>query len=548
MTREKISNIIGLLLLAGCFTWSLVKVAGRERAERSGRPVIRLAHWQLEGGIRDAIDGLARDYEKLHPGIQVEQLAIPERVYAQWLQTRLIGGTATDIIQIGMIQGGEDNILARFFLPLSDLVEQPNPYNKGTPLERTAWRETFIDGLEAGYSYRPNLIEYYGVGLSMFTIRIYANASLWRRVLGDTPPPAGFREFLDICHRVKTWAEEKKTALIPVAGSRANGPQLIGQFTSSQTQRLTRQALRTCSLKASPAEVGMGYLLGDWTLDSPGLTSAFAINREVGLLLQPGYMSVSREDASFYFLQKHALMIATGSWDASSFRQQADFELMVFDIPIPSRTHPEYGPHVLGPSSEAAITIGFTLGVNQRSPLRDQAIDFLHYLTSQQANGRFSERSGWLPSVAGVTPSPFVRAFLPRTEGYVNGFGPGGIGANTKRILDTANNLLVQPSGSVEEFKARIRPSLENAIRQDLARQAGVTGVNVGRQDLSIAAWNALRRHESEKAGQDPVATADDDSSQRLSKFLEAQNEQESTKAWIASQLAARRSVETGTH
>ncbi|RRJ96340.1 extracellular solute-binding protein [Opitutaceae bacterium TAV4] len=531
MKRENIGNIIGLLLLLGCFAFALFKVFGRTRAEARGGEVIRFAHWQLEGGLRKAFDQLARDYEKLHPGVTIEQLAIPERTYAQWIQTQLIGGTATDILQLGRLSAGEDEMLARFFHPLSDLVEQPNPYNKGTALETTAWRNTFIDGLVGGFNYRPNLLEYYGVGMSMHTTRVYYNETLWKLILGDTPPPTDFDQFITICDRVRDYAKKTGAKVIPVAGSKANGPALIDKLAASQTQRLARTVLRNYSMKQDPAEIGISYLRGDWTLDTPAIEGALSIIRDVGLRLQPGYMSVTREDSAFYFVQSRALMIAAGSWDAPSFRQQAPFQIRVFNIPIPARTHPKYGANVYGPASEAATQVALSFGICRESPHRERAIDFLHYLTSQTANARFSQMSDWLPAIVDVDAPPFVQPFLPRTEGYVDGFGIGSIGANTKRILENANNNLVQAAGSIEEFKSIVAPRLPGAVRQDLARQVHIARLNIGRQDIILAASNELLSY---------LGADNKDLQRRIGETIEAQNQQEGTRAWIQSELDRR--------
>ncbi|AHF90893.1 ABC transporter substrate-binding protein [Opitutaceae bacterium TAV5] len=526
MKRENLGNIIGLLLLLGCFSFALFKVFGRARAGAQGGEIIRFAHWQLEGGLRKAFDALARDYEKLHPEVKIEQLAIPERTYAQWIQTQLIGGTAADILQIGGLSAGEDEMLSRFFHPLSDLVEQPNPYNQGTDLENTAWRDTFIDGLVGGY--RPNLLEYYGVGMSMHTVRVYYNASLWRRILGDTPVPADFDQFIAICDRVRDYAGKTGAKVIPVAGSKANGPHLIDKLAASQTQRLARSVLRNYSMKQDPAEVGIGYLRGDWSLDTPAIESMLSITRDVGLRLQPGYMSVTREDSAFYFVQSRALMIAAGSWDAPSFRQQASFEVKVFEIPIPSRSHPEYGAHVYGPASEAATTVSLSFGILRQSRHRERAIDFLQFITSRTSNAKFTRLSDWLPGIVDVEAPRFVQPFLPRTNGYVDGFNIRTIGGNTRRILENANNNLVQPSGSVEEFKSIVNPRLPAAVRQDLARQIHIARLNIGRQDLILAANNELLFY---------PGTDNNVLLRHISETIEAQNQQEGTRAWIQSEL-----------
>lgn len=522
LSRQNAANFTGLLLLAACFLFALVKVFSRVRSEKTdGREIIRFAHWQLEAGLRSTFDTLARDYEKLHPHVRVEQLAIPERTYPQWLQTQLIGGTATDLIELGkMPPNTEDEMLARFFIPLTDLVEQPNPYNAGTDLANTPWRETFVDGLVGGFSYRPNLLEYYGVPMSMHTVRVYYNVPLWRRILGNTPPPASFEEFISLCQRVEDYARENKITIFPIAGSKLNGPLIIYKFTSSQTQRLIATGLRNYAFHRDPATLGVSFLRGDWSLNTPAIIDGFSITREIGQRLQPGYMQVPREDASFYFVQGRALLIATGSYDAPSFRQQAPFEIAVFNLPIPTRSHPRFGPNLLGPASEASTTTSLNFGIPRQSQNQERAIDFLHFLTSRAQNARFTELSTWLPSIVGAPISPQVEPFIPLTDGYVDGFEISNLGTNTRRIVDNAFNSLVSSTGSVEGFKAAIAPHIESTVRQDLARQTHVTRLNVMRQDLALAASFMLR------------------DTKRASALAETQNQQEASRAWIEGELA----------
>ena len=103
---------------------------------------IRLAHRQLEGGVREALDALAREHEKGNPGVRIKQIPIPERIYSNWLLTQLVGGTAPNIIQIGM--GSTDERLARYFLPLTDLAKAPNPHNAGADLDGVTHFQEFL--------------------------------------------------------------------------------------------------------------------------------------------------------------------------------------------------------------------------------------------------------------------------------------------------------------------------------------------------------------------------------------------------------------------
>lgn len=520
MKISSILNVVGFSLLGAVFFWSAQRALrpAAEVAAADGRVTIRFAHWQLEGGLRETLDRLARDYERRHPDVRIEQIAVPERVYAQWRTTQLVGGTVPDLLSLG--KGMTDETLARYFVPLTAHVERPNPYNRGTTLEGLPMRETFVDGMEGGLSYNQNLLEYYGVPLSMFTVRIYYNRTLWREILGDTPPPADFDEFIALCDRVRAFATRQGWPLIPMAGSRDNAPILIGRLFTSQTQRLNQRLDVLHELKPPPAQVALAYLRGDWSLDDPAIERALEISRVAGLNFQSGYSQLGRDDASFYFVQGRALMIATGSWDSTSFRQQAGFEIDAFNIPIPGRDHPRYGAQLFGPASESDAGTGLAFGVSRSSPHFERALDFIQFLSSQPINEEFSRNSGWLPAVIGITPPPQVRPFLPRSDGYVGGFGFTQFGADSARVNSAHTSKLVSAAGSVESFRAALAAELPEAIRNDLQRVARSSLLNIGRQDLIIAGQAGLRRLE-------PATDA-----LKLSRLLESQNRREAQVAW----------------
>jgi ABC-type glycerol-3-phosphate transport system substrate-binding protein len=531
MRGFSLSVIFGLGLLVAVFVLSTVRVVTRpirsSLEEADGRVVLRFSHWQLESGLRDAMEELAREYEILHPNVRVEQMPVPNRIYAQWLKTRLIGETAPDIVQLP--RAVDDETLARHFIPLTTEVEQPNPYNRGTALAEAAWRDTFVDGLAGPFSYRPTLLEYYGIPMSMFTVRIYYNRDLWRRLLGDAPPPTEYEEFRQLWSAAAAAAEQAGIAVIPLVGSFDNGPILISRFVGSQTQSLAQRISRSRTLRATQADINIGYLGGEWSIDDPALQAAFSLAREVSQMMQPGYAQLRHEDATFRFTQGRALMVASGSWDAPVFRSLCDFEIGVFDIPLPGANHPRFGPQVLGPPSEAETSTGMAFGISRGSPRQAEAIDFLRFITSVEGNTAFTRRSGWLPSVLGVIPPDEVAPFLPRIEGHPEGFNLAfGQGSAINLLVSRQNNLLIASNGSVERYVEALRGGLESAFRHDLARSSRNALQNIGRQDILLAGRSA----HGQAITSDP----------RVSALLESQNQQESLRAWIELELSRSRS------
>lgn len=528
MKREKISNYIGLFLLLACFAVAIHRIATRPSAQPTdGTERIRFSHWQLEGGLREAFDQLSREYEALHPGVKIEQVAIPERTYAQWMRTQLVGETITEIVQLGF--GVDDEVLARFFTPLTDYVEQPNPYNAGTDLAGVPLRDTILDGMQGISCYSPNLLEYYGIPVSMFTVRMFYNRTLWETMLGDVPPPANYEEFIAICERVRKLSEESSRKIIPIAGSKSNAPPLLNRLFASQVQRLNQTLDTQKSMRPSVQELGISLLSGGWTIDDPAFTSALEITREAAAYFQPGYSQLARDDASFYFLQGRALMIATGSWDSPSFRAQADFEIGVFSLPIPTTEHPRYGRQMLGVASEAETGTGLSFGIPKQTRNFDRALDFLHFLVSKSRNATFSRVSGWLPATVGVEPAEYVRPFLPVTDGYLDGFGPefrmGG--GNAARVLASSNNVLVSPTGSVQAFKDTIREPFMEALRQDLQRTNHITTLNFNRQDAVLLANEMLLTH----------SEAPDSVTRKINELRESQSKLEANTAWQEHEL-----------
>lgn len=517
---ERILNTIGISLLALCFLLSLGRIAWKSAARTgesaSDRVEIRIAHWQLEGGIREAIDALAEDYMRLNPGVRVLQIPIPERIYKNWLLTQLVGGTAPDIIQLGI--GISDERLARFFIPLTEVADAPNPHNTGTPLEGVLLRETFFDGMMGGFN--PALLEYYGVPLSAHTLRVYINMDLLRDITGSEKLPQTYREFLDLCNQAVEYGRRTGRPLIPIAGSRYNSPFIMNSLFASQTQRLARALCPPGSFDLGAIRFSSTYADGRWSLDSPEIRSGLKIMREVGGRMQPGFMQVSRDDASFYFMQGKALMIATGSWDSSSISQQAKFPFRAFRIPLPDREDPEYGEFVLGITSEAGTNAGLTLGVTSTSKHPETAIDFLRFLASQPVNQKFTDISNWLPSVVGVNPSEATADFMILTNGYTSGFTlvPSGR-ADLSRLVNNAFHRLVAPEGGVEEFVEIIRPNFLRAQLSDSERNLLGMLSTIQRLDVQMAGV----------AGVAALQPDDENAARRMDMIIASSNMQENS-------------------
>jgi raffinose/stachyose/melibiose transport system substrate-binding protein len=522
MSRQQNLHVCGLVLIAAAFGFSVWTLFTRQIREADpGVRTLRFAHTMLHTGMRETFDTLAREYEAIQASqgrmVKVEQIAIPARVYGQWARTQLIGGTAPEIMLT--TSNFDDELVARYLVPLAPFISQPNPYNKGTPLETMRWRDTFFDAMEiGGFNFR--LAEHYGVPLTANTLRMFANRSLLRMILdepdnaplrerlGGTLEPRTFEDFSALCQAALRY--KKRGALIPIAGSDQNSRVLLDRMFGSVTQQLLFEWSPVHDLRVATGEILDEFTRGDFhRLRHPSYQAGLRIQREVGRYFQPGFMQMQQDDALFYFTQQRAVFITASSWDAPSSRELADgrFEIAVLRIPTPSRETPGYGEYVVDQLTErGAIPEGALAMVNYHPPEQQElALDFLRFLTSQRGNQRFSELSGWLPSILGALPPPELKPFMPETRGFA--IGPASHFGNQelRRVMESHLHLLVSESGGVDAYLSAVESQLPAVALHVIKRHATVARRSVAKQDVVFAAqcWLATyspdRREQAEE-------------------------------------------------
>jgi raffinose/stachyose/melibiose transport system substrate-binding protein len=518
-------------LLGGAFVlfcaWQVLRPLQRDAAD--GKITIRFGHWQLEPGIRTAFEQLIADYEALHPNIKVEQITVPGRMYRQWGSTQLIGGTAPDLVQIGLgVQGG---FFYDYFQPITAEINEPNPYNAGTPLEGVPWRNTFKDGMVT--SYDPETFECYGASLFAATIRIYCNMELLRRVTGSDRLPVTFREFQDFCAQVRDYAQRTGEPVEPIAGSSLTGVLMLDDLFRSQMQDLSSRLNPSMDLPPMDNdEFYLQYLLGQWTLDDPALKAAAELMREAGALLTPGFTQIDHDQAHFRFVQGRAIMLMGFSLQATGILDQISFPIQVIRSPQPDTDNPRFGPQMRGRSSENGLRTYGGFALTRSSPHPAEALDFLRFITSANSCRTFCEISRCLPSIVGVESPDIMQAFMPDTHGYP----PGPTfytSPDTRALILNSQYLLFGPEASPAHWLAKLGQELPATMRSDLLRTTDARAASVQRIEAAIA------------AGQHLLTDHPDDEilARKFQSQLETQNEMEATVHYTRLRLkqAARR-------
>jgi raffinose/stachyose/melibiose transport system substrate-binding protein len=458
-----------------------------------GRVTIRVCQWQLETGVREAFNAMIKRYEQLNPRVHVEQIAVPGGpLYTSWVLTQMVGGTGPDLVQYTW--NGPD--IPRIFRPITAEVSKPNPYNKGTPLEGVPWRDTFIDGMTSPDSYIDALHEYYSVSLDTHLGRIVYNKPLLRKITGSDTPPATYRELLADCDRIRAYAAEHHLNLVPIANSHDTNEfqsWLIAQAMTIKTGLAINPNYR---LMLMFDDVGVAYLRGDWSFDTPEVEASVRELREYGQMCNPGFWERERDTADTDFVCERSVMIVAPSWEATNLLGLCTFPIAAFPFPFPTADDPVYGKFATGPYCEGQVTTGLPIYVNRTTPHYAEAMDFLHFITSVEGSTIFTRVSNWPPATVGVEPSPFAAQFKLQSGGYCSGMNwlaPMG-NLNSFGYVLTHMADLWASNGSVDAFRASMRTGYADELRADL-RQEVVNGIdNMRRVDTEGVAGVMLAR------------------------------------------------------
>jgi len=478
----------GLLLLVLAYVVAAGVVLWRTTEElRTDRITIRLSQWQLEGTVREAIDAIIARYEQLNPHVKVEHIAVPDSVYLQWVQTQMVGGTGPDIVEYVWVWPN----LARYFQPIDAEVLQPNPYNRGTPLEGVPWRDTNVDGMTNDDSFVKSLSRYFGITVTSHIPRIVYNKALLREITGRDEPPRNYREFLQVCAAVKAHAARHGRSLVPLATSKDSYPFIMYPIVGNALTNLAERLDQRHRLWVTDPEAAVHYLRGEWSFDTPDVVASLRLLREFGDVSTPGFLQRNRDSALTDFVNGRALMAVMPSWDASSLLLICPFEIGAFRFPHPREDDPVYGQFTRGPFSEGQVLTGMGFFVNRHTKHREQVIDFLRFFTSVEGSQMFTDISHWQPATVGVKPSHFAAQFTQETEGVTWGTSFMTLsGIDAGMFLRAELSSLWGSGGSVEAYRAVVQRGLPARLREDLTRLERAGRENIRREDpLATAAW-----------------------------------------------------------
>ncbi len=475
------TNWIAVGILCAAFIYSAFRfyAISQELSNESGddgQKIIRITHWQLEPGFREALQWVIDEYNALPEvkaaGLRVMQAPIPQRVYNQFMNVHLISGTAPDIAVKGGTELIKGSALAKFYAPLGSYIEAPNPYNAPKYLlpdleEETAnflsnspWRDTFFDGLIGGYD--SSLSDYYGIPIcATGGLRIFYNVDLLHKVkaftleetssgkepkwltelwrseandtgylprdrglawLKDSTIPQTLGQFYLYCNAVQQYAlATDNEYLVPIASSNYPHNDFADEYKQGFLSGLNRQKTK----RMDGIEILAAYERELWSFESPEFQEFFNMVEATSAFYPKGYLGLDREQAQRRFVLGMAAIIRTGGWDASSILSsiakrddpQDHFKVEIAAAPLPAEDE-RWANFLSMRVSEAGVRGVAPFAINKQSPHGDWALDFLKFATSHRINQEFAKRAGWLPICIAAEPPESIAAFAPLVEGF----------------------------------------------------------------------------------------------------------------------------------
>jgi len=505
---RRLRSRLGLGLLLAAFAASAYWVFTRSAPVIRQREVtIYFAHWQIERGPPDGINAAIRRYEELNPRVRVVQLQIPgATIYPQWMRSNLAGGTGPDLMEWGAWLPGQKDIPARYFSPLTAELAKPNPYNRGTSQEKIPWQDTFHDKLLAPKRDSPDPGQIYGVNITECTLRLFCNVELMKEILGRVVVPKNFDDLRKILAAVKEFSRRTGRPISGLAGSRdttrAVAEAVFVAPLIGVNQRLDDAGL----LYLYNRQMLAAYLAGRWRYGEPAVRAGLQLVREATNSMKPGFIQLRRDDAMIEFLRGQALFFFYGTWDATSLRRLAPFQIQPMKLMQAMPDDPEVGQYVVGQGGEGIGETSLSMYLNKASRHPAEALDFLQFLTSVPGQQLFTDASLWLPAVNGVVVPEEIRNFRDYQEGLSFGQAPyDALGTEVSTAWDRNFYHLTGDQGSAEKFAAAMDADMPAAMRMDLNAEMRATLVLVKPQDPVIAGWAGLagdkaktRREESE--------------------------------------------------
>ncbi|MBL7081980.1 MAG: extracellular solute-binding protein, partial [Candidatus Omnitrophica bacterium] len=357
---QKISIILlSAVLLAG--------LTGCLAEDKDVKPTITVWHWMTDR--QSAFEELAKRYEE-EKGIRIKfELYAPSDAYSQKVRAAAQGSTLPDIFGIlGEMRDFASFIKAGHVLNLTPYMEEEN----------SRWRKSFSPKAlavnefipENTYGVTPGT---YGAPIDIMTIQMVYNKNLFKQMgLDPETPPQTFEEFINIGKSLK---EHNLQGLVSGWGE----IWMIDCLANNFAFNLMGKDKVLATIRGE-----VPYTDPDWIR----VFTLFKEMKEAGVLAD-GIVTMVNKTAEQHFANERAVFAFNGSWCINVYRGMKPN--LDYGVMLPPRLSNKYPRSIWGGA-------GSSFMVNPRSKMKEEAVEFLSWLTEAAQQTYLAETTNNLPA------------------------------------------------------------------------------------------------------------------------------------------------------
>jgi ABC-type glycerol-3-phosphate transport system substrate-binding protein len=345
----------------------LVLLSGCAPKQESGKPAITVWHWMTDRG--PAFKELAKKYEA-KTGVKVNfELYAPSGAYSQKVRAAAQGANLPDIFGIlGEKRDFASFIKAGFVLDLTSYMNK----------NRAKWKNSFfakalaVNEFNEGNSYgiKPGI---YAVPIDITTIQMVYNKALFKQLgLNPNQPPQNFAELLEIGKKIKA---ANLQGLVSGWGE----TWMIDCFANNYAFNIMGKDKVIATIKGT-----VPYTDPDWIK----VLSLFRDMQESGVFAS-GLVTMVNKTAEQLFANERAVFAFNGSWCVNVYkRMNPELKYAAF---LPPKASNNYPMAIRGGA-------GSSFMVNAHSPMKEEAVKFLGWLTEADQQAYLAEVTNNLPA------------------------------------------------------------------------------------------------------------------------------------------------------
>jgi len=451
-----------------------------------------------------ALDVLAREWEELHPGVEMGFYVFTGDDYWGWLSTQLIGGTGPDMFWIATPAQYVDEGKV---LPLNDYLEMPNKYD-GSGAK--SWKDTFRSPFETAFSLK---MLYAGIPLDLVATGVYCNVDMFKEVGIDLKTeidpmlgsPKDWSTLFEWCKKFKDagyFAFSLGGYIVNFWLEAVLMPQIFWSLTPDFDVLNYHDTvpMRSQEKQVSQEEFIMKYVCDKWDAFSDEHTKeVFRIIKDFSLYFPPGFADSDQMWTHMeYFLTNRLAMLWDGSWAVGTILQDTtrQFEFTSIWMPPMDKVTSSYAPdpQILpwGVGGYGAHNMGVHPDTLRRGNT-DECIDWLMYITTPENNAMVvNEVPSFIPSNKQAKSLPEVENLFvgeSRIADSTNGWPVplywfGSVGSKYPDTYRRELQLYLLEEQSQDNFLSNIRAAADEAV-PEVIRESAKQYSDAGSWDLT---------------------------------------------------------------